>query len=431
METASGPSAPAAGSAIVATARMVLGAVAVLAVAGYAATRIFGPSPVPEADPVVEQPAAAPPVAPAPPAPIPEPVPQVAEVPSVVPAAAPPVTLSIESSTAAVRPLEDVIGAAVPAVVSIETREGRGSGFFVQPGIIITNNHVVGGNVSVTVRLSTGQAVPGRVERTTTEADLAIVRVDNPAPAQTVLRLGTANDVRVGQEVIAIGLAMGQFQGTVTRGIISAVRRTGTNSNVVLLQTDAAINPGNSGGPLIDRMGRVVGITTLKVSGAAESLGFAIAADHASAFLDGNSFRAPTVATDAPTSAPLAPVFTAKSESQRRREEGLQQYQQALQTVATRAAQIDSFWRQIKAECNGRVSGYYEREWFAIWDNRLDMPSADSGCLSSLASLTQAADQVREAMKGLHEAMRRADVYPGELRRVRSQFQLNWGGWDR
>ena len=93
--------------------------------------------------------------------------------------------------------------------------------------------------MSVTVRLSTGQALPGRVETTSPEFDLAIVRVD-ARRRRTVLPLGTVNDVRPGQEVIAIGLALGVFQNSVTRGIISAVRRA---DRTVMLQTDAAINP--------------------------------------------------------------------------------------------------------------------------------------------------------------------------------------------
>jgi V8-like Glu-specific endopeptidase len=400
-------------------------------VAGFAATRIFRPAPVPVTPTLAPSETA---VVPAP-EPVDQTAPRVAAAPVVAPAAPVAIARPIERPSPAAAPavslLEDVVSAAVPAVVSIETRGSRGSGFFVSPGVIITNNHVLDGNTSVTVRLSTGRAVPGRVGRTSSEADLAIVRVDNPPAAQTVLQLGSAADVRVGQEAIAIGLAMGEFQGTVTRGIISAVRRTGTNSNIVLLQTDAAINPGNSGGPLLDRRGRVIGITTLKVTGGADSLGFAIAADHARAFLDGNNFRVPTVAADAARTEPLAPAFTATSESQRRREEGLRLYQEALQQVATRAAQIDSFWLEIKSECGGRVSGRYEREWFAVWDNRVTLGNVNSGCYSGLTQLNQAAEQVRTTMNDLHEATRRAGVRPGDLRRVRSQYRLDWVGWGR
>jgi S1-C subfamily serine protease len=174
--------------------------------------------------------------------------------------------------------LEDVVSRAIPAIVSIEAGQARGSGFFATPRMVITNRHVIQDDVSVTVRMSNGQTLPGRVETSSIEYDLATVRVDSALPSQATLPLGTVNDVRPGQEVIAIGLALGVFQNSVTRGIISAIRRV---DRTVMLQTDAAINPGNSGGPLLDRQGQVVGINTLKVGGPAESLGFAVAADHA------------------------------------------------------------------------------------------------------------------------------------------------------
>jgi len=188
------------------------------------------------------------------------------------------------SGAAAPASLEDVVSNSLPAIVSIETREGRGSGFFAAPGTIITNRHVVGGNVSVTVRLATGAAIPGRVETVSQDFDLALVRVSGADPLQPVLPLGSVNGVRPGQEVIAIGLALGVFQNTVTRGIVSAIRRAGP---AVVLQTDAAINPGNSGGPLLNRSGQVIGINSMKIAGSAESLGFAIAIDHAKSFWPG------------------------------------------------------------------------------------------------------------------------------------------------
>ena len=94
-----------------------------------------------------------------------------------------------------------------------------------------------------------------------------MLQVSNANPSQEILRLGSASGVRVGQEVIAIGSALGVLSNTVTRGIVSAVRRAG---DVTLLQTDAAINPGNSGGPLIDRSGQVIGINTMKALASAE-----------------------------------------------------------------------------------------------------------------------------------------------------------------
>ena len=433
-ERASEPSAPASRGAF-ALARTLTGATLVVALVAVVATRVYRP--VTTANPSALLPPT-PPVAPAsttPDASAPR-QPERSEVaitepPATevitMPPAAPSVTTTSVETTAA---LEDVISSATPAVVSIETSQGRGSGFFVGPGAIITNNHVVSGNVSVMVRMSNGSTISGRVERTSTEIDLAIVHVD-PVPNQPVLQLGSVANVRVGQEVIAIGLAMGQFQGTVTRGIISALRRTGTDSRVVLLQTDAAINPGNSGGPLIDRTGKVVGITTLKVTGTAESLGFAVAADHARAFLTGGSYQAPNVAPNAPTSSPLAPAFSGRSDADLQREQGLQQFDQSLRSVAARASQVDDYWKQIKRDCGGRLTGVYDREWFALWDNRLSINSSDYGCVSALNTVRQEGDQMRAAMTTLNENARRAGVYPGDLRQVRVKYHLDWDGWNR
>ena len=415
--------------------RILVGALLIVGLAAYVATRVSRPAPPPTAGALLPASSSSGPSANVSPAPTAEPetrAPATTETftlnPSILPVPAAPVGVAPVASPSS---LEDVISAAVLAVVSIETREGLGSGFFVNSGVIITNNHVVGGNVSVTVRLPSGSTVPGRVERTSSDLDLAIVRVDGVPVTQPVLQLGSAADIRVGQEVIAIGLAMGQFQGTVTRGIISALRRAGSGSGVLLLQTDAAINPGNSGGPLIDRRGKVVGITTLKVTGIAESLGFAIAADHARSFLTGGNAQVPAIALNAPNSAPLAPAFSSKSEADVMREQGLQVFDQSLRAVATRAVQVDAYWTQIKRECGGRVSGAYQREWFAIWDNRLSITGSDPGCLSAMNTVRQAADQLRNVVVNLHEDARRAGVYPGDLRQTRSKYSLDWNGWDR
>ena len=90
--------------------------------------------------------------------------------------------------------------------------------------------------------------------------------------------MGSIDDVAVGQDVVAIGSAF-LLEATVTRGIVSAIR---TANDVTFVQTDAAINPGNSGGPLLNSYGEVIGINVAKLAGA-ESLGLAIAADHARA----------------------------------------------------------------------------------------------------------------------------------------------------
>ncbi|MDP1569053.1 MAG: trypsin-like peptidase domain-containing protein [Vicinamibacterales bacterium] len=197
--------------------------------------------------------------------------------------AAEPLVLSGETP----RAVEDLVAGAIDAVVMVEAGQSRGTGFFVAPTLAITTAHVVGQHASVTLRLEGGATMAARVERLSTETDLALLRVPSPRPASAVLPLGSSRGLRAGQEVIVIGSPLG-LRNTVTRGIVSALRNA---SGVLLVQTDAAINPGNSGGPLLDRQGRVIGVATLK-QGDAESLGFAVAIDHVQALIDGRPLDA-------------------------------------------------------------------------------------------------------------------------------------------
>jgi len=320
-----------------------------------------------------------------------------------------------------------MVSRAIPAIVSIEAGQGRGSGFFAAPRTVITNRHVIEGNVSVTVRLSTGQTLPGRVEMSSTDSDLAVLRVDSALPSQAVLPLGSVNDVRPGQEVIAIGWALGVFQNSVTRGIISAVRRA---DRTVMLQTDAAINPGNSGGPLLDRNGQVVGINTLKVGGAAESLGFAVAVDHARALLSGNKAPVPFAAS-AQQSQQLAPAFGARSTTDIAREEGTKRYGQIVEAIARQAVQLDAYWDRIKANCTVRVAPGYDREWFGLWDGRTTLTTPDTSCGAAVRELEEMAGQVRTVMATAQEQARRGSVLPGQLRDIRRRYRMDWPGFDR
>jgi len=323
--------------------------------------------------------------------------------------------------------LEDIVSRSIPAIVSIETGQGRGSGFFAASRTVITNRHVIQDNVSVTVRLSSGQTLPGRVEKSSSEYDLAVVRVDSASPSQPVLPLGTVNDVRPGQEVIAIGLALGVFQNSVTRGIISAVRRA---ERTVMLQTDAAINPGNSGGPLLNRNGEVIGINTLKIAGAAESLGFAVAVDHARGLLSGGRQPEMPLITSAPVSQPLAPAFSTRSSIDSVRVEGTRRYDQLVGAVARHAAQLDGYWDRIKANCAVRTAPGYDREWFGLWDRRTTLTSPDMSCSSAVRDLEKLAAEVRSAMSTAQEEARRSSVLPGQLREIRRRYRMDWPGVD-
>ena len=188
-------------------------------------------------------------------------------------------------ATASPRSVEDVVSGAIPAVVLVDTTEGRGAGFFVSNDTVVTNAHVVEGATYVTLRGGAGDQTPAMVTSRNAELDLAVLHVPKAKAGQPVLPLGSSGDVRVGQEIVAIGSPMG-LQNTVTRGIVSSLRRMG---QVTLIQTDAAINPGNSGGPLLDHNGRVVAVATMKLTGQAESLGFGVAAEHVRAMLDGSA----------------------------------------------------------------------------------------------------------------------------------------------
>lgn len=163
--------------------------------------------------------------------------------------------------------------------------EALGTGVIIDTaGHIITNNHVVEGQQSITVIYADGKKVNNvQVVGSDTLSDLAVLKVDGNVPATATL--GDSNAIMPGETVVAIGSALGDFRNTVTVGVISGVHRNlvGTDTSMEdMIQTDAAINHGNSGGPLINLDGQVIGINTAILRSAdfstdvAEGLGFAI-----------------------------------------------------------------------------------------------------------------------------------------------------------
>jgi S1-C subfamily serine protease len=160
--------------------------------------------------------------------------------------------------------------------------QGEGSGFvYDREGHVVTNQHVVEGASSVSVRLWNGQTYDAEVVGTDASTDLAVLDVDAPASVLTPLRLGDSSEVKVGDGVVAIGSPFGLEQ-TVTSGIVSALHRQMTAPNDFSIndsiQTDAAINHGNSGGPLLNSRGRVIGVNAQieSESGGNDGVGFAI-----------------------------------------------------------------------------------------------------------------------------------------------------------
>ncbi len=165
-----------------------------------------------------------------------------------------------------------------------EKREiGGGTGFVVSSdGFIITNRHVVEDQeAEYTVMMNDGKIFEATVLARDTLMDLAIIKVEQTE--LPTIELGDSDQLKIGQTVIAIGNSLGEFRNTVSRGIISGLKRNinagdGFGRTELLeevIQTDAAINPGNSGGPILNLQGQVVGVNVAMAQGA-ENIGFAI-----------------------------------------------------------------------------------------------------------------------------------------------------------
>ena len=170
------------------------------------------------------------------------------------------------------------------------TQESAGTGVIIDAaGVVVTNRHVVPkGTTNVTVTLSDGTElkdveVLGRTSDSDT-LDVAFLKIkDKKGKELKAAKLGDSSKVQVGERVVAIGNALGEFQNTVTSGIISGYGRNveagdeeSSESLQNLFQTDAAINQGNSGGPLVNSSGEVIAINTAIAGGTAQSIGFAI-----------------------------------------------------------------------------------------------------------------------------------------------------------
>lgn len=149
------------------------------------------------------------------------------------------------------------VASSASAVAAIFAGEGMGSGFLVsKEGYLLTNNHVVSGAKYVKVRWSDGAETVGEVVRTDRRRDIALVKADAGQRQPLALRTSTA---ALGEPVFAIGTPLdAKFQGSVTKGIVSATR---VYEGLPYIQSDVTINHGNSGGPLLDENGAVIGVT--------------------------------------------------------------------------------------------------------------------------------------------------------------------------
>jgi serine protease Do len=169
---------------------------------------------------------------------------------------------------------KEVLKGSKPAVVTVLSDDGFGSGFIISSdGYILTNYHVIQDEKNISVKLNSNVKMKASIVKSNKEYDLALLKID--AEELQAITVGNSDNVEVGDEVYAIGTPMDETLGqTITRGIISGQREI---KNVKYLQTDVSINPGNSGGPLLNEKGEVIGVTTMKISGeGVEGIGFCI-----------------------------------------------------------------------------------------------------------------------------------------------------------
>jgi serine protease Do len=170
---------------------------------------------------------------------------------------------------------------------------GGGTGFFItSDGMVVTNKHVVSDTTAdYTVITNDGKEHSAKVLARDPVNDIAVIKIDGDS--YPVLNLGGSDTLKIGQTVVAIGNSLGEFSNTVSKGIISGLKRTVTAGGGLgesetltnIIQTDAAINPGNSGGPLLDINGDVIGINVAMAQGA-QNIGFAIPSNQIKRIID-------------------------------------------------------------------------------------------------------------------------------------------------
>ncbi len=189
------------------------------------------------------------------------------------------------------------------SVVSISTRttsygwfgnryvsEGAGTGIIIsEDGYILTNNHVIDDIDSVSITMQDSTKLDAEVVKTDASKDLALIKVKT-ARKLDAAKMGNSDKLKVGEAVIAIGNALGKYNWSVSKGIVSGLGRPIVTSGSSLygnlkelddlIQTDTAINPGNSGGPLVNMNGEVIGINTA-IDGNAQNIGFSVPISHA------------------------------------------------------------------------------------------------------------------------------------------------------
>lgn len=209
-----------------------------------------------------------------------------------------PSVVSITSSRTVLQPapltIEDLIAGRQRAQKALSTSVGSGV-IVSKEGHILTNHHVIAGMTELRIQLSDGRNLAARLIGSDRATDLAVLKVD--APNLEPLPLGDSDNLRVGQQIFAVGNPYG-LDETVTRGIVSAIgRRTRSDSGVDAIQHDAAVNPGNSGGPLLNLRGEIVGINSAIYTrtGGFQGISFAIPCNTVKRVLDSLVSRGRTI----------------------------------------------------------------------------------------------------------------------------------------
>jgi S1-C subfamily serine protease len=325
----------------------------------------------------------------------------------------PPPAPAFQPGEVAAAPLstEELVARSLPAVVTVQTRDGTGSGFFVSADTVITNKHVVESHEMVTLRRSAGGSIAARVESSSWDVDLAVLKVSVADPTQPFLELAVPTDVKQGEEVLAIGSPLG-LQNSVTRGIVSGVRDV---DGISMVQTDAAINPGNSGGPLIDRQGRVIGVNTWKLAGRTlQSLGFSVSVHYVRRML-GQEF-----------------ALASARELQRQQEMG--RYDRAIAALASGANEVEARWKGFRSSCflDPEATPAIEREWFALADTAggnftlHDVPR----CKSWRQYFSDSAHRMHDAIAAADARAVTDGVQATQVRRIRRKYNLMWPAWE-
>lgn len=190
----------------------------------------------------------------------------------------------------------DIVSQLEPMIVRVDVTgpgfAGSGSGFFIRnDGYLMTNEHVIDSAMTIKVTLMNGDQFPATVAASDTNLDLAIVKLTTTRTNFPTVTLGSANDIIVGEDAVAIGFPLGTDlpgPATFSRGIVSAIR---TLSGSQYIQTDVEINPGNSGGMLVNDDQKVIGIPSSSILPAGldiEGIGLAIPCNVVQTYINNN-----------------------------------------------------------------------------------------------------------------------------------------------